>query len=59
MQAFDQHLNMVLSNAKETLIKVDENPETGEKNETNITRDFELLYLRGDTVTLISPMVKT
>lgn len=40
-------------------MKVEENVETGEKNETNITRDFELLYLRGDTVTLISPMVKT
>ncbi|KFD46229.1 hypothetical protein M514_12892 [Trichuris suis] len=55
LHAYDQHLNMILSNVEEkvTIIEVDE--ETYEELFTERRRSIELLFVRGDGVILVSP----
>lgn len=53
MQAYDEHLNLMLSKVEETIIE--ETPE-GTKKET--TRTIPVVYMRGDTVIGISPLEK-
>lgn len=45
LHAYDQHLNMVLGGATETL---------EEDGNTTTTRDLDLLFVRGDAVVLVS-----
>lgn len=50
---------MVISNAKEVRTIMEESEEGKEPTIHKEVREFEMLFVRGDTVTLISPMVKT
>ena len=52
-------MNLVVSNAKEIHTIVTKETETAVASSRNEVRDFEILFVRGDTVTLISPMVRT
>lgn len=47
LQGYDSHCNMVLSDAKEYIYN-----ETGEP----IVKDCEMVFIRGDSVILISPI---
>ncbi|KNB46821.1 hypothetical protein JH06_0020 [Blastocystis sp. subtype 4] len=57
--AFDQHLNMVIANAKEVQYAISVDPETNEIKKSAISREFEMLYMRGDLVVVVSPLVRT
>ena len=50
---------MVISNAKEIHYVTTIDPETNEKKSQAFTRDIEVLYMRGDGVILVSPLVRT
>ena len=50
---------MVVSNAKETQTIITVDPETKSEVKKSVIRNFEALYLRGDAVILISPLVRT
>ncbi|KAK1937516.1 LSM domain containing protein [Babesia divergens] len=54
LHAYDEHCNMVLSNAKETITTVVVNPDTKEE-ETKVTnRDSGTVFVRGDALILLS-----
>jgi U6 snRNA-associated Sm-like protein LSm3 len=59
LYAFDQHLNMVLGDAVETVTTVEVDPETLEELIQRTERKMECLFVRGDTVVLVSPPVRT
>ena len=50
---------MVLSNVKEILYITSVDPETNEEKKQAVTRDIEVLFMRGDLVVLVSPLVRT
>ncbi|KHO01206.1 U6 snRNP-associated protein Lsm3 [Metarhizium album ARSEF 1941] len=50
LHAYDSHCNLVLGEVEETIYAVDEDEET-------INRKSEMLFVRGDSVVLISPQV--
>mmetsp|Transcript_16811 Transcript_16811/g.25110 ORF Transcript_16811/g.25110 Transcript_16811/m.25110 type:complete len:90 (-) Transcript_16811:10-279(-) len=56
LHGYDQHLNMVLGNVEETITTT----EIEQDNEvTKLTkRKIEMLFVRGDTVILVSPPAK-
>ena len=58
LHAFDQHLNLVLEGVDETLSYLETNPETLEESLKVIKKQYDLLYIRGDAVVLISPSLK-
>lgn len=58
LHAFDQHLNLVLEGVDETLSYLETNADTLEESLKIIKKQYEMLYIRGDAVILISPMVK-
>lgn len=47
LQGYDSHCNMVLSDAEETIF--------GEKEEDTVVKKTEMVFVRGDSVILISP----
>lgn len=47
LQGYDSHCNMVLSDAQETIY--------GENEEDTIVKKTEMVFVRGDSVILISP----
>ena len=51
LEAYDEHLNMVLSGVEETSSTVD--TETNQVSTT--TRKIDMLFVRGDGVILVSP----
>lgn len=53
-QAFDQHLNMVLSDVVETINSVGAN-----NTVETTTRAVDMLFVRGDGIILFSPPVRT
>ena len=63
LHAYDQHLNMVLSDARETrqLRVEDEQTEVGADRSSTAavshprTRQYEMLFLRGDSIILVAP----
>ncbi len=59
LQAYDQHLNMVLSDAEETLTTLELDNETQEELIKTTVRKMDMLFVRGDTVILVSPPVRT
>lgn len=59
LHAFDQHLNMVLSEVEETIKTVDINEDTFEENIQVQKRTVPMLFVRGDSVILISPPVRS
>ena len=59
LHAFDQHLNMVLSEVEETITDTEEDEETGEEIVSKKTRTVGMLFVRGDIVVLVSPPLRT
>lgn len=58
LQAFDQHLNMVLSEAEETITTVEIDEETYEEVYKTTKRTIPFLFIRGDGVILVSPPMR-
>ncbi|KAG2822194.1 hypothetical protein PC112_g11044 [Phytophthora cactorum] len=52
LQAYDQHLNMVLSDVEETITVQELDPETYEELIKQSKRTIEMLFVRGDVVIL-------
>ncbi|CDH53694.1 u6 snrna-associated sm-like protein lsm3 [Lichtheimia corymbifera JMRC:FSU:9682] len=52
LHAYDGHLNMVLGEVEETITLVEVNEDTYEEI---IRRNFDMLFVRGDGVILVSP----
>merc|ERR1712166_1704181 len=59
MHAYDQHLNMVLGDVEETVTTVEMDEETYEEIIKTSKRQFDMLFVRGDGVILISPPLRT
>ncbi|XP_033244129.1 U6 snRNA-associated Sm-like protein LSm3 [Drosophila miranda] len=55
LHAFDQHLNMVLGDAEETVTTVEIDEETYEEVYKTTKRTIPMLFVRGDGVILVSP----
>lgn len=58
LHAYDQHLNMVLSDVEETTKTLEVNEETFEEFIITNKRNIQMLFVRGDSVILISPPVR-
>uniref|UniRef100_A0AC35G527 Sm domain-containing protein n=1 Tax=Panagrolaimus sp. PS1159 TaxID=55785 RepID=A0AC35G527_9BILA len=54
LQSFDQHLNMVLSDVVETITTTETDPDSTEEIVKTTTREIPLLFIRGDSVVLVS-----
>lgn len=59
IQAFDQHLNMVLGDVEETVTVVETLEDTYEQIVKKQKRTIPMLFVRGDGVILISPPLRT
>ncbi|KAE9117584.1 hypothetical protein PF006_g18779 [Phytophthora fragariae] len=59
LQAYDQHLNMVLSDVEETITVQELDPETYEELIKQSKRTIEMLFVRGDVVILVAPPLRT
>lgn len=59
LHAYDQHLNIVLSDVNETITTIDIDNETQEAITKTQQRHTELLFVRGDAVILVSPPVQS
>lgn len=57
-QAFDQHLNMILGDAEETVTSVEIDEETYEEVYKTTKRSIPMLFVRGDGVILVSPPMR-
>ncbi|KFY19019.1 hypothetical protein V491_04623 [Pseudogymnoascus sp. VKM F-3775] len=58
LHAYDSHCNLVLGDVVETVYVVDEDDEEGETLKT-IHKKSEMLFVRGDSVVLISPQASS
>ncbi|XP_026321386.1 U6 snRNA-associated Sm-like protein LSm3 [Aricia agestis] len=58
LHAYDQHLNMVLGDAEETITTVEIDEETYEEVYRTTKRTIPMLFVRGDGVILVSPPVR-
>jgi U6 snRNA-associated Sm-like protein LSm3 len=58
MQAFDQHLNMILGDVEETVTSSEFDEETEEEIVKKQTRKIGMLFVRGDIVVLVSPPLR-
>ncbi|KYQ99641.1 LSM domain-containing protein [Tieghemostelium lacteum] len=54
LHAYDQHLNMILSDVEETIKVVEKDEETDEEIVKSIKRNIKMLFIRGDGVILIN-----
>lgn len=59
LQAYDQHLNLILSDAEETITVQELDNETYEEIIKQSKREIEMLFVRGDIVILIAPPLRT
>lgn len=59
LHAFDQHLNMVLGDATETVTSTEVDEETYERIARTTTRTVPMLFVRGDGVILVAPPLRT
>ncbi|KAI8071262.1 hypothetical protein BC940DRAFT_294000 [Gongronella butleri] len=55
LHAYDGHLNMVLGNVEETITIVDIDEESMQQVIRTVQRTFDMLFVRGDGVILVSP----
>ncbi|KAH7308030.1 putative U6 small nuclear ribonucleoprotein [Stachybotrys elegans] len=55
LHAYDSHCNLVLGDVEETIYDVDEDGDDEEIK--TVSRKSEMLFVRGDSVVLISPQV--
>lgn len=58
LHAYDQHLNLVLGGAEETVYVSEFDRETDEQIVRQEKRKLNLVYVRGDTVLLVSPLLR-
>ncbi|KAI6236646.1 malate dehydrogenase [Aphelenchoides besseyi] len=58
LHAFDQHLNMILADVEETITTVEIDEESFEEMYKTSTRKLPMLFVRGDSVILVSPPTK-
>nr|CAD7263919.1 unnamed protein product [Timema shepardi] len=58
LHAYDQHLNMVLGEAEETVTTVEIDEETYEEVYKTTKRNIPMLFVRGDGVILVSPPMR-
>jgi len=58
LQAYDQHLNMVLSDVEEMVTTVEIDEETYEEVYKTTKRNIPMLFVRGDGIILVSPPVR-
>ncbi|KEY67571.1 hypothetical protein S40285_06433 [Stachybotrys chlorohalonatus IBT 40285] len=56
LHAYDSHCNLVLGDVEETIYEVEEDGDDDDDVKT-ISRKSEMLFVRGDSVVLISPQV--
>ena len=59
LHAFDQHLNMVLSDVEETITATVEDEAPGVEIVSKKTRSVGMLFVRGDIIVLVSPPLRT
>lgn len=59
MQAYDQHLNMILGDVEETVTTVEIDEETYEEVYRTTKRNIPMLFVRGDGVILVSPPMRS
>ena len=59
LQAYDQHLNMILSDVEETVTSHEVDQETYEEIVKQAKRQVEMLFVRGDVVILVAPPLRT
>ncbi|SAL96810.1 hypothetical protein [Absidia glauca] len=59
LHAYDGHLNMVLGSVEETITIVDVNEDTYQEVIRTVKRTFDMLFVRGDGVILVSPPSRT
>ncbi|EGF79053.1 hypothetical protein BATDEDRAFT_90185 [Batrachochytrium dendrobatidis JAM81] len=59
LHAYDQHMNMVLGEVEEsiTVVHLDENED--EESSEIVTKNYEMLFVRGDGVILVAPPKRT
>ena len=57
LHAFDEHLNLVLGEVEEIHHYSEYDKETGEILAKSTKRNIEMLFVRGDSVILVSPPV--
>ena len=50
---------MAFSNAKEIQTITEVDPDSGIEKKIQVSRAFEVLYVRGDSIILLSPLVRT
>ena len=55
LQAYDHHLNMILGDVEETVTTIEIDEETYEEVYRSTKRNIPMLYVRGDSVILVSP----
>lgn len=58
LHAYDQHLNMILGDAEETVTTVEIDEETYEEVYKTTKRTIPMLFVRGDGVILVSPPMR-
>eukprot|EP00297_Palpitomonas_bilix_P000571 CAMPEP_0113894258 /NCGR_PEP_ID=MMETSP0780_2-20120614/16600_1 /TAXON_ID=652834 /ORGANISM="Palpitomonas bilix" /LENGTH=93 /DNA_ID=CAMNT_0000884743 /DNA_START=76 /DNA_END=357 /DNA_ORIENTATION=- /assembly_acc=CAM_ASM_000599 len=58
LHAYDQHLNLILSEVEEILTITEIDEETSEEIQKVEKRRMDLLFVRGDGVILISPPLR-
>ncbi|XP_074602580.1 U6 snRNA-associated Sm-like protein LSm3 [Brevipalpus obovatus] len=58
LHAYDQHLNMVLSEVEEIITNVEIDEETYEEVYKITKRNLPMLFVRGDGVILVSPPIR-
>ncbi|CAI4231956.1 unnamed protein product [Auanema sp. JU1783] len=58
LHAFDQHLNMILSEVEETVTTTEIDEESFETIYHQTKRNIPMLFVRGDAVILVSPPVR-
>lgn len=58
LHAYDQHMNMVIGDAEETVTVREVDEETLEQIVRNSRRKLPLVFIRGDTVVLVSPLLR-
>ncbi|EFW99846.1 u6 small nuclear ribonucleoprotein [Grosmannia clavigera kw1407] len=57
LHAYDSHCNLVLGDVEETIYITDEDDEDESEQEVRtVSRKSEMLFVRGDSVVLISPV---
>ncbi|EJU06627.1 Sm-like ribonucleo protein [Dacryopinax primogenitus] len=53
LHAYDGHMNMIMSDVEETILMVE--PEESGSTVQTMKRAMEMLFVRGDSVILVSP----